>query len=171
MSGGPMRSIELILDSASDAAVREDWATLERAGIPNLSRHSGASNRPHVSLVVGPSLEDSEELRVAFTVLPISAALTSLVVFGTPPRGLVLSRLVGVSRPLLDLHHRAHALSPKTLPLSHPGAWTPHVTLGSRLTPTQLGLAVPLVGSVIEASLVGARLWDPASATVTDLTP
>ena len=171
MSPGPMRSIELILDAESDAAVRADWAALEGAGVPNLSRHSGASNRPHVSLVVGSSLEDSERLREAFVVLPIAVTLASLVVFGTAPRGLVLSRLVTLSRPLLDVHQRVHDVSPSTVDHSQPGMWTPHVTLGSRLTATQLGLAVSLVGAPIEASLVGARLWDPASATITDLSP
>ena len=47
-----MFSIELVLAGAADQAVRDDWASLVRAGLPTQARHTGASNRPHLTLAL-----------------------------------------------------------------------------------------------------------------------
>ena len=45
---------------------------------------------------------------------------------------------------------------------SLPGRWTPHVTLGRRFTPAQVGeaLAVDGIAADLRASVVGLRRWD-----------
>lgn len=122
--------------------------------------------------------------RVAASAPLPTLRLGGLVVFGVPPRGLVLARQVVVDRPLLDLHARIHAaVDPATdspdpdaapvevVPHTRPGAWTPHVTLALRLTTEQLGAAVAALGRIdpLDAPAAGLRRWDPRNRTVTEL--
>ena len=109
--------------------------------------------------------------------LPLPVDLGSLVVFGAPPRGLVLVRLVVVRAELLDLHARVHAaLEPSEHDARHttPGHWTPHVTLAHRMTPDQLARAIEVLDEAPTAPLDGARLvagrrWDGTAKVVTEL--
>jgi hypothetical protein len=122
--------------------------------------------------------------------------LGGLIVFGAPPRGLVLARQVVVGEALLTLHARIHAAVDETvagrehghengrddgghddappvavIPHTRPGSWTPHVTLALRLTAEQLGLAVAALGHVdpLDAPVAGLRRWDPRDHTTTEL--
>ncbi|MFS0865779.1 2'-5' RNA ligase family protein [Microbacterium sp. 179-B 1A2 NHS] len=52
MRGAPVVSIELLLDEATERAVRAEWAALAAAGLSSLGRHPSPSNRPHVTLLV-----------------------------------------------------------------------------------------------------------------------
>ena len=52
-----MLSVELVPDAAIEAAVRDDWARLESAGLPNAGRNPSPSNRPHVTLAVRDHLD------------------------------------------------------------------------------------------------------------------
>jgi hypothetical protein len=63
---GRVRSIELTFDPAMEAAFRAEWAALESAGLPNLGRHQQTSNRPHLTLAAGPTLEPSDALLAVF---------------------------------------------------------------------------------------------------------
>ncbi len=139
---------------------------------------------------LGGSADDALRAIGATGPLP-SVRLGGLVVFGVPPRGLVLARQVVVDRALLDLHARIHAefdaapqgpdededLDPdeRTAPdvVSHtrPGAWTPHVSLALRLTAEQLAEAVTALGRIEPegAPAAGLRRWDPRDRTVRDL--
>ncbi len=49
-------SLELVFDGASEAAVRREWDALVAADLPSQARHTGESNRPHVTLLVRPEL-------------------------------------------------------------------------------------------------------------------
>jgi hypothetical protein len=106
------------------------------------------------------------------------------VVFGVPPRGLVLARQVVVTEELLALHAGIHAavdavaestaddVPPvEVVPHTRPGSWSPHVTLALRLTAEQLGSAVAAIGRVdpLDAPVAGLRRWDPRDRTVTVL--
>lgn len=192
-----MHSIELLLDETADDAVRREWSALAEAGLPSQARHSGETNAPHITLVARAEIgaEHDDRLRAVAAGLPMGIELGALVVFGGPPRGLVLARLAVVTRGLLSLHeavHRAVAAgdagdSPHTLP----GRWTPHVTLASRLTPDQLATAVETLDAHRRASddgttrgssspsssprdpaqAVALRRWDSTSRTVTPLGP
>ncbi|TIH29956.1 2'-5' RNA ligase family protein, partial [Subtercola vilae] len=145
-----MMSIELLLDAALDARIRAEWNTLLLAGLPSQARHSGASNAPHVTLLAAEAVEVGVVGvgAVGAGVLPAEVQLSGFAVFGAGPKGLVLSRLVVVSRELQALHAAVHAAATGLIGLSELTAvdrWTPHITLASRLTPAQLGAAIELL--------------------------
>jgi hypothetical protein len=130
---------------------------------------------------LGGSADDAVRAIVAYAPLP-TLRLGGLVVFGVPPRGLVLARQVVVDRALLDLHARMHAavdaapVDPDAdpvavVPHTRPGSWTPHVSLALRLTAEQLGAAVAALGRVdpLDAPAAGLRRWDPRDRTTTEL--
>ncbi|MFD2339429.1 2'-5' RNA ligase family protein [Clavibacter tessellarius] len=170
------------------------WRALADAGVPSLADHAGATNRPHVTLLaahgLGGSADDAVRGIAASAPLP-TLRLGGLLVFGVPPRGLVLARQVVVDEALLALHGRIHAAVDASLaepaadgdhedadaepvevvPHTRPGSWTPHVSLALRLTTEQLGEAVAALGRVdpLDAPAAGLRRWDPRDRTTTEL--
>jgi 2'-5' RNA ligase len=161
-------SIELLLDAATEAAVRQEWAALIAAELPSAGRHPGASNRPHVTLLVRSELPPLD----AASVLGRSFAVTlgAPILFGAGERR-VLARAVVPSAELLALHAAVHAAAAPGDDAAHtvPGAWTPHVTLARRMPAADLPRALPLVGGELHGRAAALRRWDAASATVTDL--
>lgn len=168
-----VQSLELLLDDELDAAVRRQWAALASAGLPSQARHTGESNRPHVTLAVASSVPDLVEgrLGVVAEAAPLAVRLGGLLCF--PARGgarQVLSRLVVPSAELLAVHARAAALfgdlpgSPANLAA---GAWTPHVTLARNLPTERLGAAVAALGQVddLAGTAVEVRRWDSDTRT------
>ena len=164
-----MQSVELLLDPATDAAVRAEWAALSAAGLRSQADHRGETNAPHVSLAVADHFpaEGEEALVGAVATVPFPVRLGALVVFGS--RRLVLARLVVVDRPILDLHAAvAAALAGATggSPHTATGRWVPHVTLGRGIPADGLATAVRALreedGAVPD--LVGlatvVRRWD-----------
>jgi 2'-5' RNA ligase len=162
-------SIELLLDAATEAAVREDWARLAEAGLPSSGRHPSPSNRPHVTLLVRPTLEPVP-FEKAVALLPIPITLGAPIVFRHGERG-VLARRLDQSPELLALHRSVHAAVPRGPDAAHtrPGEWTPHVTLARRLRLDALDEAVALLGPPVEGAGVALRRWDSAAARVTPL--
>ncbi|WP_336922021.1 2'-5' RNA ligase family protein [Aquipuribacter sp. SD81] len=174
-----VQSVELLPGGAVEAWVRAQWAALADADLPSLAHHQGETNRPHVTLAVAGSVTADAEtaLEAALSDGAWRAAAVrpgGFVVFGPHGRGgrFVLARLAVPSPPLLALHEVvARAWQPATdvPPTSRPGAWTPHVTLASRLTAAQLADAVVVAGAVAapaayEADTAvpprGVRRWD-----------
>jgi 2'-5' RNA ligase len=175
-----VHSIELRLDQASDAAVRAEWRLLSDAGLPSQGDHAGTSNAPHVTLVVRPGLDPAADPRLLAlsAVLPLPAELGGLLLFGAPPRGLVLVRPLVVTRELLALHADVHEGlgGAGDAPHTTPGRWTPHVTLASRLTPDQVARAVDALAAgdapaTRAVTLSALRRWDPGTKTVVPLGP
>lgn len=162
-------SIELILDPAGDAAVRADWQRLADAGLSSLAAHTSPSNRPHLTLLVRPTLADLE-FPDAVARLPLRVRLGAPLLFGTGDRR-VLARQVVPTEALLGLHRDVHIAAGAGPDAAHtaPGEWTPHVTLARRLRVETLPEALGLLGPEIDAHLVALRRWDAASATVTPL--
>jgi len=163
-----VQSVELLLDEASDDAVRDQWQRLLDAGLPSQARHTAASNAPHVTLAARRQIDAEVEpaLRAAVRVLPLPLRLGGLACFGRSR--LVLVRIAVPSELLLRLQAAvAGALGPDpddpaaTGTLA-PGRWTPHVTLARRLAPEQVGAAVQVLGGVPERDgvAVGCRRWD-----------
>ena len=77
-------AVELLLDSESDAAVREHWDLLEHAGLPSRARHGSPSNRPHVTVVGVADVAPEAEQQVARSCvdrLPLEVRLGAPVVF------------------------------------------------------------------------------------------
>lgn len=169
-----MRSIELTFDLATEAAFRAEWAALQDAGLPNLGRHEGASNRPHLTLAAGPALELTDAVRAAFepaTVsLPVGLRVSGLVLFRAGSGRFVLARPVVMTRALLDLHRRVLELAPGAVELTQPDRWTPHVTLARRIGADQVSAALGVLGEPPAAgSCVAARFWNGETKTLTAL--
>lgn len=158
-----VQSVELLLDDAADAAVRAQWQALLDAGLPSQARHTGASNRPHVTMAALPSLDPGCEPDLATVcgpVLPLGVRLGSPVLFGRDPY--VLVRAVVVTPALLALHADVARVvgTPPGTNLT-PGLWTPHVTLARRMPGDLVAAALGLVAADdVDAGCVAVRRWD-----------
>lgn len=161
-----VQSVELLLTPGVEAQVTEQWSQLVDAGLPSQARHTGATNRPHITLAVARALDAEQEAAIQAAVvgrLPVPLRLGGLLVFGPGP--FILCRLVVPSAALLSLQEQvAASIGPTPGAFGHqqPGAWTPHVTLARRMTAEQLAFAVRLLSPVPD--LAGAadrvRRWD-----------
>jgi 2'-5' RNA ligase len=157
--------VELVLDDDTDRQIRAQWHQLAAAGLPSQAGHTGASNRPHITLALAAMLEgaDCARLTAAAAVLPMPITIGGLLVFGSSRY--VLARLVVPSMALLELQSAiSAALTEPIDPRETFGAgrWTPHVTLARRLAAGQLAQALTALGAVpaITGSAVRARRWD-----------
>ena len=165
----PLHSVEALLDAATDAAVRQEWAVLAQAGLPSQAGHGGPTNAPHVTLSAAAGLPDVVESRVARDVagvLPLTVRLGPLLVLGS--RRFVLARLVVPTGELLSLHAvvaGAMAAAPGVPALVRPGRWTPHVTLARGLGTSQVGDSLAILGPVttLDGSIEAVRRWDPTA--------
>ena len=170
-----MYSVELVLEGAAGAAVRADWAALLDAGLPSQARHTGASNRPHVTLALAAaaSAQVRDRLAAIAGALPLPVIVGAVLVFGHGPSGgagrgrrpaLILSRLVVPDGALLTLQRRVAAALDEPVDRHGTfaaGAWTPHVTLGRRFTGDQVAAALAVVGAgSTPGVLARLRLWD-----------
>ncbi|MDQ0771041.1 2'-5' RNA ligase [Pseudarthrobacter defluvii] len=162
-----MRSIELVFDDSTDSLIRADWAQLQAAGLPSLAAHTSPSNSPHITLAAGPDLQSDAE--GPWDALPVDITFSGAIVFPAGAGKYVLARAVLLTAPLLDLHRRLHLDLSGALPLTLPGAWTPHVTISRRIPGQQLGPALELMDLRVEGQCTGARLWDSSTQTVTPL--
>ncbi|WP_314455427.1 2'-5' RNA ligase family protein [uncultured Microbacterium sp.] len=165
-------SLELVFDEPSDAAVRREWDALRAADLPSQARHTGESNRPHITLLVRPELADADLSPLAAE-LPLKLTLGAPLLFGAG-RSRVIARSVIPSVELLDLHARVHALVDPGEDAIHtrPGAWTAHVTLARRVPLERIGEALAVLAETGETELAvtatGVRRWDSATRTVSD---
>jgi len=160
-----MHSVEAVLDDDTDRQVRAHRRDLALAGLPSQARHTGSSNRPHITLGLTATINAEVERRLADVgaSLPTPVTLGALLLFGGPR--FVLARLVVPSSGLLAL--QAGVMASLDEPLDPHGtfvhgSWTPHVTLARRLTADQVGAAVSVLGAVpaIPARLARMRRWD-----------
>ncbi len=164
-----MHHVELLLDEESDAVVREQWRRLDEAGLPSQARHRSSSNRPHVTLTMTRDWPAADQLAPALTPLrdlPLDVVLGAPTVFGRGP--FVLVRAVVATEPLLALHRAiADRLGSVAPDLLAPGRWLPHVTLGRRMTSSDVAEALDLLGAVDAHGVVlgSARHWDSAART------
>lgn len=160
-----MRSIELVLDPASDAAVRAVWDALTTADLPSLGR--SGTNSPHVTLTAG----DDVPVPTGFAVpVPTTVRLGGVLLFPAGAGRSVLVRAVVVD-PLLATFHRAvHAAAPGGVDTTQPGAWSPHLTFARRVRDEDLPAAVQaLRAAPLPETLTvgGVRHWDGVTKTVT----
>ncbi len=159
-------SIELLLDERADTAIREMWRVLADAGLPSQLKVASPTNRPHITLIAAERIAPDVDKVLAGLPdeFPRPVVLGAPLVFGGDR--LTLARLVIPSDTLLDLHEVVYddCLPHMTNRFAHslPGRWTPHVTLGRRFTPAQVGeaLAVDGIAADLRASVVGLRRWD-----------
>ncbi|MDQ1082967.1 2'-5' RNA ligase family protein [Microbacterium sp. SORGH_AS_0344] len=168
-------SLELVFDAASDAAVRREWDAMIAADLPSQARHTGESNRPHITLLVRPELAPPDLAALAAD-LPLALTLGAPLLFGAG-RSRVIARSVIPSTALLAFHARVHELAGAGDDAVHtrPGEWTAHVTLARRVPLDRVGEALAVLSDAGEGELAvtatGVRHWDSGSKTVTDLLP
>ncbi|BBY67419.1 2'-5' RNA ligase family protein [Mycolicibacterium helvum] len=160
-------SIELLIDQRADTAVRQMWHALADGGLPSRHRVPSGTRRPHITLVAAERIAPGIDrvLGGLAEELPLPVVLGAPLVFGTDR--LTLARLVVGSAALLALHDEVYGLCRpfafNVFAHSAPGRWTPHITLGRRFTPAQVGEALAAVDGIaadIRASIVGLRRWD-----------
>lgn len=159
-----MQSVELLLDEAADGHVRAQWQALAGAGLPSQAHHRGETNAPHVTMAVRRDVpaDREQELAAVAARLPLPVRLGATAVFGR--HRYVLVRLVVADAALLRLHADLDAAlgDGEGDPLTAPGRWTPHVTLGRGFSAEQVGRALEVLGGAhpVEASAVDCRRWD-----------
>ena len=160
-------SVELLFDRDADAAIRRIWDDLTEAGVRSQAAHRAPSNRPHVTVAVAETMDESvnDALRPLLRRLPLHCTIGAPMLFGR--RDFTLVRLIVPSPELLSLHAEVHSTCLPHMPAgplqhSEPGQWTPHVTLARRLPADQLKAAMTLksVGHHLSAAVVGLRHWD-----------
>lgn len=173
-----VQSVELVLDPVLDEWVRSQWRALVEADLPSLGRHTGPTNRPHVTLGVAQGVSPEHEQRLADAVAagpgpPLPVRVGPLVLLGAHKH--VLARLVVPSVDLLRLQSDVVAAWDDALHVPDhlaPGTWTPHVTLAMHLTDTQVGEALtalrrmPAAGRVDDGEAVAVRRWDSEARVV-----
>ncbi|HEY1155711.1 MAG TPA: 2'-5' RNA ligase family protein [Arthrobacter sp.] len=162
-----MRSIELVFDSSTDSLIRADWARLQAAGLPSLAAHTSPSNSPHITLAAGADLQADGD--GPWQALPVDITFSGAIVFPAGTGKYVLARAVLLTDPLLDLHRGLHQDLSGALPLTLPGAWTPHVTVSRRIPGHQLGTAMDLLDLRLEGQCTAARLWDSSTRAIAPL--
>ncbi|TQJ58768.1 2'-5' RNA ligase superfamily protein [Arthrobacter sp. SLBN-83] len=162
-----MRSIELVFDGSTDSLIRADWARLQAAGLPSLAAHTSPSNSPHITLAAGADLQVNGD--GPWQALPMDITFSGAIVFPAGQGKYVLARAVLLTAPLLDLHRCLHHDLSGALPLTLPGAWTPHVTISRRIPGHHLGTAMDLLDLRLEGQCTGARLWDSSTRAISPL--
>ena len=157
--------MELVLDDDTDRQLRSQWAQLAAAGLPSQARHTGASNRPHITLALAATLSgaDLSRLAAAAAALPLPVTIGGLLVFGA--RRFVLARLPVPTTALLEVQSAVTAALAEPVDPHQtfaPGQWTPHVTLARRLSADQLAEALTVLGEVppVTGTATRARRWD-----------
>lgn len=161
----PLRSIELILDDDLDASVRREWMLLAEAGLSSQGASTSPTNIPHITLLVGPRLEPRTRTDVA-ALLPVAVELDEPDVFPHGDRGVLMRPVLGGADFIVLRENLISSLARGEREGLIAEDWRPHVTLGRRLRMDQLAQARALVGGALRGSVVGLRLWDPESASV-----
>jgi len=172
----PIVSLELLLDPDTEAQIRAEWQALADAGLSSLAAHPSPSNRPHITLVVRPSLPQlTRELLGEVIKLPLSLTIGDPMLFGVGERR-VLVRSVVPTEALQRLHAALHTIAGVGEDAAHtrPGEWTPHISLARRIRVDSIPLALRILddtggATARRAEATGLRRWDSASAKVTDL--
>jgi hypothetical protein len=167
-----MRSVELVLDPAGDAAVRAWWDALADAGLPSLALHDAPSNRPHVTVGAWVTAGLAPGLQAVVLDRPQSVRFGGFALFAAGRGRFVLARQVVTDAGLAAFHRAVHGVMPGGEEHTLPDRWTPHVTVSRRLTPERVGLALEALAEVpvpATAGVAGARFWDGDTKTLTDL--
>lgn len=140
-------AVELDLDHASGALVRDLWRALATVGVTWMAE-SGAT--PHVSLGIWDRIEpgafDAELARLAAETRPMPVTFDAV---GTFPAGAVFLRPVA-DPALIDLQRRCHARLSRFAgaPWDYylPQSWVPHCTLAMEVPPERMHEALAVAG-------------------------
>jgi 2'-5' RNA ligase len=170
-----VQAVELTFDRTTDERVRAEWAALQVAGLPSLADHTGATNRPHLTLHVRDELDAAAERRLEGVVrrLPLRLHLGPLVLFHARRRW-VVARQVTVDRALLELHEEVTGIvGGGGSPLTEPGSWVPHVSLARGVRDEQVGEVLGMLADSppYAARALRLRRWDQPARRAWDVVP
>jgi 2'-5' RNA ligase len=168
-----VQALDLTFDRPTDERVRAEWDALWDAGLPSLARHTGASNRPHVTLDSRDAIDPAAEAALAGVAerLPLEVRIGTLLLFHARRRW-VLARHVVVDAPLLALHEHVHAvLGPGGSPVTEPGRWVPHLTLARGVPDDRVAAALAVVADAppYTARALRLRRWDQPAQQAWDV--
>src|SRR3712207_2388126 len=132
-----VQSVELLLDDATDAAIRSQWDSLGDAGLPTARRSQPSLHHaPHINLWAGDRLDAEVDalLPSLFGRLDLRLLIGSIMLFG-PQRGrYILVRQVVVSAALAEIQRRVVQVCGGGFSRQFvDGRWSPHVTLARRV--------------------------------------
>ncbi len=173
------QSVELLLDPAAEALIRDQWRALSEAGLPSERRDPPADHhRPHVTLLALPAITAEADAALPELVagLDLFVVIGALELFGPGRRRgkartstYVLVRSVVLTPELTALQHRlAERCGADASDHFGPGRWSPHVTLARRIASAQIGAALDLLAgepSEVTAHLTACRRWDGDTRT------
>jgi hypothetical protein len=160
------QSVELLLDDATDAAIRSQWDHLGDAGLPTARRSEPSPHHaPHVTLWAGERLSAAAEPRLPplFTDLDLELVVGGVLLFGPRRWGYVLARQIVVSTGLAALQQRVVEVCGGGYGQFGDGQWSPHVTLARRMRTDQIGPALQALSHAPDkliATVRQARRWD-----------
>ncbi|QRY64436.1 2'-5' RNA ligase family protein [Gordonia sp. PDNC005] len=162
-------SIELLLDDAADAVIRDRWRSLAAFGV------NPAIGRPHCTLIAGAAIRGADtRLATVAQRLPIPVLIGPPVALPAAHGLFTLAASVVPSSELLSIHATVHRLCGDGVDglVDHvaPGSWTPHITLARRLTADRVGSALTLDCSPIRAHANTIRRWDGNTGSETVVT-
>ncbi len=147
-----MIAIELFFDPATDRAVREVWAALERAEIGSLATFTHGRHHPHLTLAVTDGLTRVITERLVAE-LPARPEIWLDAAGCFPGRGGVVFLAVRATPELLTYHQALHSiLDEHDLPQVdqlRPGRFFPHCTVAKRLAADRIGTAVNVVRDLL----------------------
>jgi len=173
------QSVELLLDQAAEALIRDQWRALSEAGLPSERRDPPVDHhRPHITLVALPRITAEADAALPKLVagLDLVVVLGALQLFG-PGRGrggakapaYVLVRSVVLTPGLIGLQQRlAQRCGADAVGHFGLGRWSPHVTLAHRMASDQIGAALDLLAGhpcEVTAHLTACRRWDGDTRT------
>ena len=170
-------SLELLLDADLERRIRAEWQALADARFSSLAAHTAPSNRPHITVVVRPSIPQLTREQLSEVIsLPLQLEIGDAILFGGGERR-VLARSVVPSPQLLDFHAALHKLigdGDEDAPHTRPGDWVPHITLARRIRQADIPQALRLIDDADSSSFTppfatALRRWDAESATITEL--
>ncbi|MFF0817637.1 2'-5' RNA ligase family protein [Rhodococcus sp. NPDC003318] len=159
-----VQSVELLLDTELDTAIRREWRRLSDAALPSQDVVRKSTNRPHITLAVARHIDPETDLLLQQQLTPpnLHLALGGVVIFGGHRK--TLAYLVIPTAGLLALQRsifRVLHTSPGIPAHIHPGDWTPHITLARRVFPDEIGPAVNLLTPAqAHGAAAGIRRWD-----------
>ena len=108
-----VHALDVTFDRLTDDRVRAEWEALRDAGLPSLARHTGASNRPHLTLDSRDQVDPEAEAGLVHGGGAVPLRRTGRDGAALPRQAAwVLARHVVVDRPLLELA-RARAVRPR----------------------------------------------------------